>query len=480
MKKTNYYLLVLSLFMVSITFGQNCNCPEDFKWLKKTFEENDAGYQYVIDQKGINAYKNHSKEYLKKATSINDVNKCADLMNKWTEFFRSGHISIGIKNNNSNVPTKNSTIEWDKAEVNHKKFLRYLKNKSDAGFEGIWQLGDYKVGIKKENKNYIGFIIEAKNKNWKKNFIKFIINEKQENEYDSDYYMGNFSKIVINDVKLLDDNTLKLGSWYLNRLNSKFTSNIDVVQFLKLGNARKPLLERLNNNTLILRIPTFNYSEKKHIDSLILANKAQILNTKNLIIDIRNNGGGSDVSYREIIPLLYTNPIRVIGVEYLSTKLNNQRMQKFIDGKDYSDNSKKWAKESLVKLNANIGKFVNLRSSNSIYSVRKLDTVHAYPKNVGILINNGNGSTSEQFLLAAKQSKKVKLFGTTTYGVLDISNMHILDFPSNQFTLGYSLSKSMRIPDMTIDSKGIQPDYYIDKSIPDYKWINFVSTILDE
>jgi C-terminal processing protease CtpA/Prc len=131
----------------------------------------------------------------------------------------------------------------------------------------------------------------------------------------------------------------------------------------------------------------------------------------------------------------------------------------------------------LEKLNKHIGEFVSLDSSS--VDIEKFDTIYPYPKNVGIIINENNGSTTEQFLLSAKQSKKVKLFGTTTRGVLDISNMYFINSPCNDLKLGYSLSRSKRIPDMTIDNRGIQPDYYIDKTISKYEWIDFVNKILN-
>jgi len=144
----------------------------------------------------------------------------------------------------------------------------------------------------------------------------------------------------------------------------------------------------------------------------------------------------------------------------------------------FDEDGKKWAQESYDKLSKHMGEFVMLNE----YPITEtsFDTIHKFPENIGIIINENNGSTTEQFLLAAKQSKKVKLFGTTTTGVLDISNMYFVKSPCEEIELGYSLSKSMRIPEMTIDNKGIQPDYYIDKEIPKYEWIKFVSEILND
>jgi hypothetical protein len=195
---------------------------------------------------------------------------------------------------------------------------------------------------------------------------------------------------------------------------------------------------------------------------------------------LRNNGGGSDWSYAEIIPFLYTNPIRTVGVEFRSTPLNNRRMIDLIEQPRFGldEESKKWAKTSYDTMQKHLGEFVNLDSTR--VSVETYDTIYPYPKNVGILIHKGNGSTTEQFLLAAKQSKKVKLFGTTTFGVLDISNMHYVPSPCGDLELAYSLSKSYRIPHMTLDGKGIQPDYYIDDTVAPHEWLSFVQGVLGE
>ncbi|MFX1705827.1 hypothetical protein PV783_17805 [Chitinophaga sp. CC14] len=64
--------------------------------------------------------------------------------------------------------------------------------------------------------------------------------------------------------------------------------------------------------------------------------------------------------------------------------------------------------------------------------------------------------------------------------MLDISNTYVVDSPNKQFKLGYSLSRSLRIPDLAIDGKGITPDYYIDKSIPAVQWLNYVVGILEQ
>lgn len=472
--------LTMSLFMTFINFAQKCNCKQEFEWIKTTFEKNDAGFQYVIDSKGKDEYENFNVKIHQKLDTISNLQKCNEILSQWKSFFRNGHLSINFK-----MPeisnTTNSDETWEKVNFSKSDFDLYLKSVNLSPFEGIWKFGGYVIGIKKINDDFVGFIIESQNTNWKTNEVKLKWNTNSKNEVTGSFYYGNRSENKFSIAKIINNNYLNIDGSYLKKVNiigQKVENKNDKITIaIKSLSADKPYLDKLNATTLLLRIPSFDESNTKLIDSIVKKNIKLVTTTQNLIVDIRNNGGGSDACYYPLLPIFYTNPIRTIGMEMLSTELNNARYDKLLKNNDFDAESKKQFAKDKEIVKKHLGEFVNTDPEK--ISIETLSKVNKFPENIAVLINKGNGSTAEQFLLAAKQSRKVKLYGTTTFGVLDISNMNFVDSPSGLFELGYSLSRSFRIPNMTIDSKGIMPDFYLDESIPDENWIDYVDKLLN-
>jgi len=467
--------VIFFIVVVVLTYsanGQTCTCESNFEWVKKTFEENDAGFQYIIDKKGLAAYNIYNQLMLEKIKMSKTSIECAKLLNEWLTFFRSGHIGIVRLTNE----TSTQKPEMWKGNISH--FEKYISEKSKADYEGIWDInGVLKIGIQKQGSNYVGFIIESSADTWKPEMVILKI-EQNDNKVKSTLYRRDYTPIENDEPELIGNNYLQIGQQVLKRLKPHFASDTIIENYFKSINSPSPFLEKLNATTLYLRIPSFDYEDKSSIDKVLTENKEKILNTENLIIDLRNNGGGADQSFQELLPFLYTNPIRSIAVEFLSTLQNNQQFLDFSTNPELDEGTRKWIKNICDKLQERLGKFVNPFGED--VSVMRQDVVYEYPKKVGIIINEGNASTTEEFLLAAKQSKKVKLFGVTTSGALDVSNLASVESPCKEFILRYCLSRSMRIPGMTIDDIGLQPDFYLDKTIPQHKWVEFVNDILNQ
>lgn len=482
------------LFFPLLLISQNCDCESNFNWVKKTFEENDAGYQYIIESKGAQAYVVHNQIFLEKTKNISSNQECTEVLNEWLQFFRSGHIGvqyIGTSESESNMVSKNTnnkntTEERETYSADIDKFKTYLDLKQEHDFEGIWKSGAYSIAIKKKGNDYIGFIVASEYEEWNEGDVKLKVFSDGQN-HNSVFYMFDRSAVKSNSVSLLGSNNLKIGDIFLVRTYPEIVDNSPYNLYIRSMESSLPFLEVLNNSTLYFRVPSFTGTqEKRAIDSVITANKDKILSTENLILDIRNGTGGADFTYSEIMKLIYTNPIRMPSVEYLSTPLNNKRMLDFSKNEGlaitynitFSEEERDEFKRHYDLLSKNLGQYVNIYSLD--INIKKYDTVYPYPKNVGIIHNKNNGSTDEQFLLEAKQSRKVKLFGEPTAGMIDMSNMNTAESPCGDYLLWYALTKSLRVPGMAIDNVGVQPDYYIDSEIPEHEWVQYVVDVLSQ
>ena len=485
MKRT---LLFITLIVISYNgFSQDCDCYSNLKWLIETFEKNDAGFQYIVDKKGEDYYSYFTKEKLKEAENIAALFECKDLLNEWLLFFRKGHIGITLNNQKKGGKVENL---YETLKINHREFRKYLENKEITRFEGIWDISPYfSIGIIRDKfskvkegeyvRKYIGFIINSNTRLWETNQIKLEIFKSQTDaSYMMKYYTGDHSLQRFNNIEFLGDDFIKSGFIFLEKTFPKQTNPISELEIKSIKNPF-PFTSEISNNTMYLRIPTFNIQHKKLIDSIIVSNFDRFTSHKNLIIDIRNNGGGSDLSYQNILPLLYTNPIRIVQQEYLSTELNLRPLLNIVNDSTSDKETKEFCKKLSEKMRNNPNEFVSF--TDGIVDEKRFDTIYKYPHKVAILINKNCRSSAEQFVYEARQSYKVKLFGTSTYGAIDISNMSYSVFSTdNRLTLWYSTSKSYRIPDLIADDIGFPPDYYYDRTIMPYDWIEHTNRILNE
>jgi len=157
---------------------------------------------------------------------------------------------------------------------------------------------------------------------------------------------------------------------------------------------------------------------------------------------------------------------------------------------DFLDDLKQHAIKIYEQVKDRVGEFVELSYVTSIgdkemqigMGSKTFDKVYQYPRNVGIIANRGAASAAESYIIAAKQSSKVKVFGEPTRGVIDTFHLaggSFFESPCGEVWIHYSNAVSGHVPGLIFDDIGIQPDFFIDSSIPNYRWVEHVTEIMN-
>jgi hypothetical protein len=225
-----------------------------------------------------------------------------------------------------------------------------------------------------------------------------------------------------------------------------------------------PTLRFYEDGTAVLRLPGFGHGDKAPIDKLIADNRARLAATPYLVIDVRGNGGGWTAAYESVIPLLYTDPIFRDGMDAWASPGNIASTREIVASDKAPVAIRAQARGLLARMEASPGQFVTMVEDGEL----RLDAVLPLPRAVAVLVDGRCASTCEQFLLDARQSRKVKVFGErSTRGLLDYGNALTTPLPSGERRMHVPTTRSLRLPAVPLDLAGIMPDIRLRQNEPD-------------
>ncbi|MBB5623027.1 C-terminal processing protease CtpA/Prc [Pedobacter cryoconitis] len=228
-----------------------------------------------------------------------------------------------------------------------------------------------------------------------------------------------------------------------------------------------PSFKILDKETNLLVLPSFSIRYKEKVDSVIKQNKDLLGNSKHLIIDIRNNQGGTTTTYEELLPYIYTNPIYTTTASILATTDNINGLY-HPDMPGLSEVTRKKFKESIRKMNEHKNEFYPLYPPDTI----RLAHVLKNPQRISILINGESASAAEIMILNYRQSKKVTLFGQNSSGAIDYVDVLQLKIPCSYFSILYPAVRYNSVDTKPLNNIGIAPHVIISDQVKD--WVEYV------
>jgi Peptidase family S41 len=449
--------LLFSVFIITSAKPQDCDCQSNLKYLSKKVELNYPGFADKVNSKT-------KVRYHKKLFSLHNLAEgktgiaCYYILTEYINFFKDIHLHVDIS-----VSSTDSTLIKDiykSAPTYHfdtTAFIKKLKTKQES-LEGFWELNSqssyYKIAIVKTKPHeFIGIIIKTNSLFWSPWQIKLRAKKVAQNKYKVFYFLRDHS-IREELIDYSGKGRLKLNGsfWemlYPMAIPDSTTQNTLPVRFSS---------NKLSDKTMLLQLPNFSVSSRSIIDSVVSALSKSLSETENLIIDVRNNPGGTSYSYYELIKYAYTKPIYLQSGLFKSSDDNIRHYRERLNDTGISDGVKAQLLDIIEKMENNKGELISIENSEPY----TFDTILTFPKRIAILANRGSTSATELFILDFRQSGKTLLFGENTGGSVDYLNGNLDQaMPCTYFKYGYPLLKRKGSDKNPIDNIGIKPDVYL-------------------
>ena len=295
--KRRVFLLVFLSSLITNTYSQNkdCSCKTDLTFLDSKIRKTPA---YKINKK---AYDTSYSKILKKVTSINSIFDCHSLLNELLISLNDNHSRVyGINPGATDEITANpeefnefkkSALfnAYTKPNIDLDSLKAVLNTKTKTDIEGVYKRENYMtIGVyKNEGKNnYKAIILDSKSDVWQVGEIMYALIP-----FGNDYLL-NIGGSITSKRLIAYTERVENGFFYF----MGFQKDISQTNYsIKMPSGNTYYREEFSNEITYLKIGSFNSWNPTLSDAeKFYKTLERNLKKSNLIIDLRNNGGGGD------------------------------------------------------------------------------------------------------------------------------------------------------------------------------------------
>lgn len=294
MKKTILLLVFVSSLITNLySQDKDCSCKTDLTFLDSKIRKTPA---YKINKK---TYETSYSKIVKEVTSINSIFDCHSLLNELLISLNDNHSRIysidpGITdevNSNSEKLSEFKKSElynaYPKPNIDLDSLQSVLNTKTKKNIEGIYTRENYMtIGVYKNKHSYKAIILDSESDFWQIGEIMYTLIP-----FGDDYLLniggGITSKRLIAYTERIENGFFYFMGFQKDIAQKNYATKTPSEDIYKR--------EELSNGITYLKIGSFNSwnptltNAEKFYKSL-----EGSLNKRNLIIDLRNNGGGGD------------------------------------------------------------------------------------------------------------------------------------------------------------------------------------------
>ena len=255
----------------------------------------------------------------------------------------------------------------------------------------------------------------------------------------------------------------------------------------------QPVACKVTDKTFLVRFPScYGTPGMEWIEGSISDFKAS--GCENLVIDIRDNGGGSDTYFNPYWALLYDHPGTQPAVEFRNTPEHRKLLLQSFSESGLPEpliaaiqsvfpmisqipyvpigivSQFLFAKDQEVSMKDLAGIIGSLGSSSDAFSTMTFsrDSMDTSVRKAALIIDNGVASSGEQMVRQIRlTSNRTTIYGRdNTMGCLDFSNVNEVEMPNSRINFTCPMSRTIGLPETGVDPTGFAPDVRIPLPLP--------------
>jgi hypothetical protein len=471
MRKIYLTLIISTLTINAFSQQKTCNCLENLDKVIEKTELNYAGFPSMVTSKTKSKYEALVKKLKKGSAATSKPKECFNIIKEYVAYFNDKHFDFEYP------VSDDSNKEYH--PITEAQFRITYSEIKPRSVEGIWTNPDstMKLAIIPKAKNvYQAVILKSNDEKLPKGLVYSTITKTAKG-----YTFDKYNWITPDYPLRLREGLLFMWNFEIwGREYPKPMSSAEKAELSSWKNYNFGLgISKLNEKTTLLRIASFNNDNK--IREIISKNDSLIRSNENLIVDLRGNAGGNS-GWFYLMPYFYTNPVdqgpSQLRLSEENTKRTLPKIKSFLDNPPIDATWKKYYTPELVSANKKAYQEIP-QSKAAFYPMSSMlltaDSIAQNPRKIAVIFDDLGGSSTEFFFYISRQSKKIKRYGTHTYGMMDYMGMsEETKLPFSEFYLVMPDTKASWTDTAPINGKGFQPETDLGH-LPYSKWISFVA-----
>jgi len=499
------FLIFFSLICMKVS-AQDCDCLSQFLYIKNYIEANNPAFQRI--KSNYDEFENYNKQVriiTDLAEKEQSIDRCVLHIEDYFLLLKDNHSGIGLNitrlpidlNSQSSIDDFKLTEcyrSFEKVETDTTSLIAKLESKPIGDIEGIYTNGgSLYFGIVKTKRGQYKGIVLRKTNLLDVGHVLMDIERIDDVTYAFTLHYGllafNFQNIYMK-VKPEGGKITELG--FTKSGTAGATSAVDAAGSASEASAASAAgkagatsaadasgaasaaeaeaeaaedaepyeFRSLDSVTNYLRISSFSISLKQELELFYRSTDSSIQAKPYLIVDLRDNGGGAEECYIDLLKYFCTKPF-VIDLADVWVSPDNIRKYE----------SEGHPEELIERMkNATPFTFIPL-TQNAITSWQIKGT--RYPEKIAVIFNKKTASAAEGMIMYAMQSDKLITLGENSGGYLGYGNVKSETVPCGKFII--SSTTTMYPEKSKYEFIGISPQI---KLKADQDWVESATTAL--